>query len=99
MHRVFHDVEPKIITLTVRNARLDTAASHPDREASRMVVPPIGLLRESALAEDRAAELATQTTSVSSMVREGTREDAVLSWLEHLKIQVLQPAPALRKHT
>ena len=56
--RVLDDVVAELVGLAVDLAALGAAAGHPHREAARVVVAAVVLLGESALAVDRAAELA-----------------------------------------
>ena len=58
VHRVAHDVVPELVGLAVRDAALHAAAGHPDRERSRMVIPPVVVDRQLALRVVGAAELA-----------------------------------------
>src|ERR1700744_5813731 len=48
MHRVLDDVVGKIIRFAVDSARLGTAARHPHRETSWMMVAPVIVLAQSA---------------------------------------------------
>src|SRR5580698_1272464 len=59
VHRIFHDVVAEIVGLSVYVAFFRSAARHPDGEATRMMVSSVVFFRKSALAVDRAAELAT----------------------------------------
>src|SRR5438477_12984493 len=56
MNRIPRDVVAIIIGFAVSNAGLHSAARHPDREATRMVVAPVIVGREFALTVDRTAE-------------------------------------------
>ena len=58
MDWVFRDIVPEIIGLSIDEARLYPTASHPDREATRMVIASVVRLREFSLAENRPPELA-----------------------------------------
>ena len=53
------DVVTEIVGFTVDDSAFDTAACHPMREAFRMVVAPIIITAEFALAINRASEFAT----------------------------------------
>src|SRR5262249_18031675 len=58
VHGVVDDVVTKVVGLAVDDARLDAAAGHPDREATRVMIAAVVVARQLALAVDRAAELA-----------------------------------------
>lgn len=49
MHRILGDVVAKIVGFSVANSTLNTPASHPYRETSRMMITPIFLGREFSL--------------------------------------------------
>ena len=51
-----NDVVAEIISLTVGDARLDTAAGHPNREAPRMMITTIVFTRQITLAVNGAAK-------------------------------------------
>src|SRR5262245_44896409 len=58
MRRVARDVIAEVISLTEAQSRLDAAAREPDREAARVMVTPVIVRRELALAVDRSPEFA-----------------------------------------
>ena len=61
MHRygVAHDIVGEVVGFAVDRAGFAAAARHPHREATRMVVAPVILLRKATLRIDRASELAS----------------------------------------
>ena len=59
VHGLLDDVVTELVGLTVHDALLDAAAGEPDREALGMVIAAVIVVRECALAVDRAAELTT----------------------------------------
>src|SRR5262249_52701100 len=58
MRRVACNVVAEVIRLTKAQSRLDAAAREPDRETTRVMVTPVIVRRELALAVDRAPEFA-----------------------------------------
>ena len=59
MDRIFGNVVAIVVGFSVRDSRLDTPTSHPDREAAWMVISAIVIPRQVALAVDGAAKLTT----------------------------------------
>src|SRR2546430_13425851 len=59
MHGIAHDVVGVVVRLAKRHARQDAAAREPDRETPWMMVAPVVLVRELALAIDRPPKLAS----------------------------------------
>ena len=77
VHRVANDVVAELVRFAVRDAGLDAGAGHPDREASRMVVPAVvRLVGAHALRIAAAPELAAPD-------HEGVVEHAAPLQVEH----------------
>ena len=53
---LIHNVVAIVVGVAVRDARLDSAASHPTRKAPRMVVATVVFLRKRSLAVNRSTE-------------------------------------------
>src|SRR5258706_15633130 len=58
-HRVRDDVVRVVIGLAKRHASLDSATRQPHREAARVMIAPVVVFSQLALAVDRPAELST----------------------------------------
>ena len=58
VHRVFDDVEPVVVRFAVHVSTSDSAAGHPQREGSPMMVPPIIVRLWLTLCVRRAPEFA-----------------------------------------
>ncbi len=56
VHRLTGDVVTEIVRFPVRNPRLHASAGHPHREASRMMIATVIILRQATLAIHGTAE-------------------------------------------
>ena len=100
--RIADDVVAVVVGLTVRDARLDAAAGHPDCEAARVMIAAVVRGGQVALAVDGAAELAApddervveQPAPLQVENQSRTRLVDVARLIRHLrgKVRVLIPA-------